>query len=258
MVRSEGASRLGGPARSSGRWRPSSSCDSQDDGSALAGADADRLLDVEDEDLPVPRLAGVGELQDHVNGPLQVDVVHRDLELQLRPQEDRRAGAPVALREPLLPAGALRLRDRHGREAHRGEAVVDALQRLVADVGLDLLHARRPLVSPGGREPPRALDPMACPGARRVGGPRSAAAILGPDGGPVRAHVDDRGRAPRSAGRDRRPGRRRPPRRRGRGPQFAGLSRLEQHKLVYAAVQSRFDDGSIHALALRTRAPEAT
>ena len=41
-------------------------------------------------------------------------------------------------------------------------------------------------------------------------------------------------------------------------PQFAGLTRLEQHKLVYAAVQSRFDDGSIHALALRTRAPEAT
>ena len=41
-------------------------------------------------------------------------------------------------------------------------------------------------------------------------------------------------------------------------PQFAGLTRLEQHKLVYAAVQGRFDDGSIHALALRTRAPEAT
>jgi stress-induced morphogen len=41
-------------------------------------------------------------------------------------------------------------------------------------------------------------------------------------------------------------------------PQFTGLSRLEQHKLVYAAVQSRLDDGSIHALALRTHAPEAT
>jgi stress-induced morphogen len=40
-------------------------------------------------------------------------------------------------------------------------------------------------------------------------------------------------------------------------PQFAGISRIEQHRLVYAAVQSRFDDGSIHALALRTRAPEA-
>lgn len=41
-------------------------------------------------------------------------------------------------------------------------------------------------------------------------------------------------------------------------PQFAGRTRLEQHRMVYAAVQHRIDDGSIHALALRTRAPETT
>jgi stress-induced morphogen len=41
-------------------------------------------------------------------------------------------------------------------------------------------------------------------------------------------------------------------------PQFAGLSRIEQHRLVYDAVQARMSDGSIHALALRTRAPEAS
>jgi stress-induced morphogen len=40
-------------------------------------------------------------------------------------------------------------------------------------------------------------------------------------------------------------------------PQFAGLSRIEQHRLVYGAVRRRLDDGSIHALALTTRAPEA-
>jgi stress-induced morphogen len=39
-------------------------------------------------------------------------------------------------------------------------------------------------------------------------------------------------------------------------PQFAGLSRIEQHRLVYAAVRDRLDDGAIHALALKTRAPE--
>lgn len=39
--------------------------------------------------------------------------------------------------------------------------------------------------------------------------------------------------------------------------QFAGHTRLEQHRMVYAAVQSRLDDGSIHALALSTRTPEA-
>lgn len=39
-------------------------------------------------------------------------------------------------------------------------------------------------------------------------------------------------------------------------PQFTGLSRLEQHRLVYAALKPHMDDGSIHALGLHTRAPE--
>ena len=39
-------------------------------------------------------------------------------------------------------------------------------------------------------------------------------------------------------------------------PQFEGLSRIEQHKLVKKVVQARFDDGSIHALSIKTSAPE--
>jgi stress-induced morphogen len=39
-------------------------------------------------------------------------------------------------------------------------------------------------------------------------------------------------------------------------PQFAGLSRLDQHRLVKSAVQERMDDGSIHALSLKTSVPE--
>ena len=38
-------------------------------------------------------------------------------------------------------------------------------------------------------------------------------------------------------------------------PQFEGLSRLDQHRLVKAALQERFDDGSIHALSVRTSVP---
>jgi stress-induced morphogen len=38
-------------------------------------------------------------------------------------------------------------------------------------------------------------------------------------------------------------------------PQFAGLSRIDQHRLVKAAVKERFDDGTIHALSLKTQAP---
>jgi stress-induced morphogen len=34
--------------------------------------------------------------------------------------------------------------------------------------------------------------------------------------------------------------------------QFAGLSRLDQHRLVKAAVKERFEDGTIHALSVKT------
>ena len=38
-------------------------------------------------------------------------------------------------------------------------------------------------------------------------------------------------------------------------PQFKGLSRIDQHRLVKAAVKERFDDGTIHALSLNTSTP---
>jgi stress-induced morphogen len=40
-----------------------------------------------------------------------------------------------------------------------------------------------------------------------------------------------------------------------RAAQFEGLSRIDQHRLVKAAVQSRMEDGSIHAISLKTSAP---
>jgi stress-induced morphogen len=38
-------------------------------------------------------------------------------------------------------------------------------------------------------------------------------------------------------------------------PQFEGLSRIDQHRLVKAAVKARFDDGAIHALSVKTELP---
>lgn len=38
--------------------------------------------------------------------------------------------------------------------------------------------------------------------------------------------------------------------------QFEGKSRLDQHRMVKAAVRERFDDGSIHALSVTTSAPD--
>ena len=36
---------------------------------------------------------------------------------------------------------------------------------------------------------------------------------------------------------------------------FEGKSRIEQHRLVKAAVKERFDDGTIHALSVTTSTP---
>ena len=38
-------------------------------------------------------------------------------------------------------------------------------------------------------------------------------------------------------------------------PQFSGLSRIDQHRMVRAACSPRFDDGSIHALSISTSVP---
>ena len=38
-------------------------------------------------------------------------------------------------------------------------------------------------------------------------------------------------------------------------PQFEGLSRIDQHRLIRAAVKPRFDDGQIHALSINTQPP---
>jgi stress-induced morphogen len=37
-----------------------------------------------------------------------------------------------------------------------------------------------------------------------------------------------------------------------RAPQFAGRTRIDQHRMVKSAVQQRMDDGSIHALSVKT------
>ena len=37
--------------------------------------------------------------------------------------------------------------------------------------------------------------------------------------------------------------------------QFEGLSRIDQHRLVKAAVKERFEDGTIHALSVKTAIP---
>lgn len=37
---------------------------------------------------------------------------------------------------------------------------------------------------------------------------------------------------------------------------FQGMSRIDQHRLVKGAVRERFEDGTIHALSVRTSTPD--
>lgn len=39
-------------------------------------------------------------------------------------------------------------------------------------------------------------------------------------------------------------------------PQFEGRKRIDQHRLVRAAVRQRMDDGTIHALSIATSTPD--
>jgi len=41
-------------------------------------------------------------------------------------------------------------------------------------------------------------------------------------------------------------------------PQFEGVKRLDQHRMIRAAVKPRMDDGSIHALSITTSVPPAS
>ncbi len=38
--------------------------------------------------------------------------------------------------------------------------------------------------------------------------------------------------------------------------QFTGMTMIKQHKLVYGALQSYLDDGTLHALSLKTYTPD--
>src|SRR3954452_19805942 len=112
----------------------------------LAGPDADRILDREDEDLPVPDRARAGVLEDHLVNHRRVHVLDHALQLELRPEVDRDRRAAVVLRDPLLTPRALHLHDRDAREAALEQLLTDRLERLVTYVCDDHLHADTPSV----------------------------------------------------------------------------------------------------------------
>src|SRR5688572_4490293 len=111
----------------------------------FAGADADDLLEVEDEDLAVADLAGIGGLLDGLDRLLEQFGLDRGLDFHLRQEIDHVFRAPVELGVALLAAEALDL-------GHGGALHADRRERFAHFVELERLddcgnqfHARRPL-----------------------------------------------------------------------------------------------------------------
>src|SRR5262249_6051400 len=108
--------------------------------SLLTGADANRLLHRQDEDLAVADVARAGVPEDRLDDQALVLVLDHDLHLELRPYVDRQARPAVGLDDALLTSRSLHLADRQGGESPLEQLGPDRLERLVADECLDLLH----------------------------------------------------------------------------------------------------------------------
>src|SRR5205814_6573482 len=94
----------------------------------LAGADADGLLDRQDENLAVADLAGAGGLADRVEGALDEGVLDHHLDLDLGQEAHGVLGAAIDLGLALLAAEALHLADRQALDAKPGEGVAHLVE----------------------------------------------------------------------------------------------------------------------------------
>src|SRR5690606_37688079 len=110
----------------------------------LAGADPDRLFDVEDEDLPVADLSGARRGLDRLDGPLDELVGHGGLDLHFRQEIDDVFGAAVQLGVALLAAEALDLGDRDALDADRGQRFADLVELERLDDRGDQFHQLPP------------------------------------------------------------------------------------------------------------------
>src|SRR3954471_3447677 len=113
---------------------------------ALAGADADDLVDRRHPHLAVTDLAGGGGLHDRVDDPGGVQLADDDLDPDLRHEVHLVLRAAVDLGVPPLAAEPLDLRDREPGDADQLQGVLDVVELERLDDRGDQLHARTPSV----------------------------------------------------------------------------------------------------------------
>src|SRR5690606_1798487 len=106
----------------------------------LAGADADGLLEVVDEDLAVADLAGTGGVLDRLDGLVDQLVDDRRLELDLGQEVDDVLGAAIELGMALLATEALHLGDGDALDTDPRQGLADFVELERLDDGSDEFH----------------------------------------------------------------------------------------------------------------------
>src|SRR6516165_601972 len=109
-------------------------------GAALAGADADRLIDRRDKDLAVADPAGMRSLLDRLDRALDQRLLHHDLDLHLRQKIDNVLGPAIELGVSLLPSETLGLGDSDSLDADFVKRLLHLVQLEGFDNRLDFLH----------------------------------------------------------------------------------------------------------------------
>src|SRR5215218_837304 len=119
----------------------------------LAGADAQRVLQVDDENLAVTNLAGFRCRGDGFHHGFDLTFRYRYFQLRFRQEAHGIFGAAIDLRVSLLPSIALDLGDGHAVDAETGERVAHLVELERFDDCDDKLHATGPVF----RSPNRAV-----------------------------------------------------------------------------------------------------
>src|SRR5581483_5911894 len=124
------------------------SAKSEGRGIRLAGADANRMVEVDDEDLAVADLSGLGRRGDRIDGLVDLIGSDCDLDLDLGQEAHRVFGAAIDFRVALLPAISLDFRHRESVNADGGQGVPDFFQLEWLDDRHNNFHGSYPRLGP--------------------------------------------------------------------------------------------------------------
>src|SRR5579864_9524639 len=148
-------------------------------GVGLAGADAHRVIEPEDEDLAVADLAGLRRRRDGVDDLVDLIGGAGDFQLDLRQEAHGVFGAAIDFGVALLAPVALHLGDGQSLNADLGQRVADLVELERLDDGHDDFHVHDPLspdrAATNGRVRQSLKPPRNCPLAALPGGRQSSA-----------------------------------------------------------------------------------